>query len=205
MRRAIASISLMLVLLAAPAGRASQSADPCAQAKRTNSWCQATGTGYVAGVAVPSKFVFHTLDVHGHPVEPSAMTCPVCRKAILENGYCAAHNMGFVGGRAYMSRMTYELARSTRLDPATLHCPVCLAHVKGIGWCDQDRLGIAGRFSWSDPAAFKDFEDAYGILKAALEKLPTCETCAAAMVADGYCHIHRVKFSQGRPTTLTSP
>src|SRR5512145_2296197 len=141
MRRAIASLSLMLVLLTAPAQSASQSADPCAKAKRTNGWCQATNTGYVAGVAVPSKFVFHTLDVHGHPVEPSAMTCPVCRQAIVENGYCAAHKMGFVGGRAYMSRMTYQLARSTRLDPATLHCPDCLAHVKGIGWCDRHALG----------------------------------------------------------------
>jgi hypothetical protein len=195
----------LLLLLGAQMGSASQSADPCAKVKRTNGWCQATKTGYVAGLAVPSKSVFHALDVHGHPVEASAVTCPVCRKAIAENGYCPGHKMGFVGGKAFMSRMTYELARSKRIDPATLRCPICREHVKGIGWCERDRLGIAGRFSWSDPEAFTDFEQAYGILKAALEVLPTCETCAGAMVADGYCHIHRVKFDRGRPTTLPSP
>ncbi len=201
-------IALLILLLLGPgptwAGSARTTQD-CEEAKRTNLWCSAGNVGYVAGIAIRSPFLYEALDAHGHDVEPAAMTCEICRKAVASHGFCLAHRLGFVGGQAYVSPLTYYLARSRTIEPAELSCGACLRHTKGIGWCDPHRVGIAGHFALDNREEFDQMQKAYGILLAAVEASSRCERCAAAMVAEGYCAIHRVHYQDGRATSGSPP
>ena len=84
------------------------------------------------------------------------------------------------------------------VDPARITCPVCRQHTLGIGWCDAHHVGIAGTFALDDRQEFEEMQKAYAILLAAVETSARYERCAAAMVADGYCAIHRIKYKDGR-------
>lgn len=168
-------------------------------------WCESANAGYVAGVEVRSRFLYEALDAHGHDIDPAAVTCETCRKALRTEGFCPAHRMGFVGSHAYLSPLTYHVAKSRTIDPATVACRTCRRHVKGIGWCEKDRVGIAGRVAIDDRQAFREFEEAYRILLAAVETSARCETCAAAMVSEGYCATHRLKYAGGRAIPVTPP
>lgn len=170
----------------------------CAEARRTGGWCEAEKAGYLAGVKIRSHQLYETLDAHGHPVERSAVTCATCLRAMETDGFCPAHRMGYVGSLAYLSPLTWHLARSRDIDPAALTCPTCRKNSKAGGWCDLHKVGIAGRVAIDDRRRFDDFLEARRILIAAVELSATCENCAAAMVADGYCAIHHLKYQDGR-------
>jgi len=195
--RWIACVAL-LAGLGVPAGPGDATPSGCEQAKRTNGWCKAGNVGYVASLPIRSKFLYEVLDAHSHNINAAAVTCETCRKALKTNGYCPAHKMGYVGGNAYMSRLTYYLARGRRIDPATIACPVCREHTRGIGWCDRHQLGIAGYTATDDRHDFDELSKAYQILVEAIKMSATCERCAGAMVADGYCAIHHTKYENGR-------
>jgi hypothetical protein len=111
--------------------------------------------------------------------------------------------MGFVHGEAFLSPLTYHLARARTIDPSTLTCRTCRKNARGIGWCDKDRVGIAGPFALDDRKEFDDLARAYAILVAAVDMSRTCGTCAGAMITDGYCAVHRVKYEGGRPVPAT--
>lgn len=202
--RRIVSV-LTLVGLGLSSLRGAELSRECEEAKRNNRWCEAANAGYVASVEIRSRFLYEALDAHGHDIEPAAVTCQTCRMALESDGFCPAHRMGFVGGKAYLSRLTYHLARSRAVEPEAITCRVCRRHARGIGWCDKHRVGIAGRIAIDDRQAFKEFSEAYEILLAAIGKQTECETCAVAMVADGYCPTHRVKYEHGRTVPASSP
>src|SRR5262245_40920707 len=107
--------------------------------------------------------------------------------------------MGYVNGKAYLSPLTYQIARARTIDPAALTCPECRRHSQGIGWCEKDQVGIARHLAISDRQAFAEFQKAYETLLAAIEVTTRCEMCAAAMVADGYCPTHHLKYQDGKP------
>jgi hypothetical protein len=174
-------------------------AGACDKARRLNHWCKAGNIGYVAGLEIRPRFLYEVLDPHGHDVDPKAMRCEVCRRALKSHGYCPAHRMGYVGGRAYMTPLTYYLARGRPVDPGRLSCPICREHTRGIGWCDRDRVGIVGTTALDNREEFEELSKAYRILVAAIEKSKSCERCSGAMVADGYCAIHRIKYADGLP------
>ena len=196
-RGAVATLALLACLGIADAP-GHEPARACEEAKRLNGWCEADKVGYVASIEIRSHQLYETLDAHGHDIEPSAVTCATCREAIGSNGFCAAHRMGYVGGKAFMSPLTYYLAKGRVIDPASVACPVCRKHTRGIGWCEAHRVGIAGNRALDDRQDFEGLTKAYAILQAAIETSARCETCAAAMVADGYCAIHRIKYVDGR-------
>jgi hypothetical protein len=203
MRRAAGLMILASLGLSAP-GRAGASGD-CEEAKRLNHWCASANAGYVAGVEIRSRFLYEALDAHGHDIDPAAMTCAVCKTALRTDGFCPAHRMGYVNGHAFMSPLTYYIARGRPIDPAALTCNVCRQNSRGIGWCEKDRLGIAGYIAFDDRRVFDEFSKNYRILLAAVERSKKCETCAAAMMADGYCGIHRVKYVDGQAASGTPP
>jgi len=192
--------TLLAALGLSTTGRAG-SPDPCEAAKRINGWCEAANAGYVASVEVRSRFLYEVLDTHGHDIDPAAVKCETCRKAMQSDGYCPIHKMGYVHGEAFLSPLTYYLARARKIEPSTVSCPVCRKHTRGIGWCEKDHVGIAGYFALDDRQEFGDLERAYTILLAAVEKSTRCETCAGAMISDGYCAIHRLKYEGGRPVS----
>jgi hypothetical protein len=191
---------LLLVLAAHPDPGAAHNEAPqtCEEAKKDGGWCEAQGVGYVAGVEIRSHRLFEALDAHGHDIVPEYVTCETCKKAIATDGFCPAHRMGYFKGKAYLSPLTYQIARARKIDPATLTCPECRRHSQGIGWCDKDQVGIAGHLAFSDREAFAEFQGAYDMLLAAVELSARCERCAAAMVADGYCSIHHLKYHDGK-------
>lgn len=205
--RIMRRIALLILLAGSAPGWAgtARTTEDCEEARRTNLWCSAGNAGYVAGVEIRSPFLYEALDAHGHDVEPAAIACDVCRKAVAGHGFCPAHRLGFAGGHAFVSPLTYYLARSRTIDPAALSCRVCRRHTRGIGWCDRHRVGIAGRFALDDRREFDQMQKAYGILLAAVEMSSRCERCAAAMVADGYCAIHRVHYTDGRAASGSPP
>jgi hypothetical protein len=195
--RRIASIGVAACLgLAQALGH--DSAQECEQAKRTNGWCRAENVGYVASLPIRSRQLYEALDAHGHDIDPAAVTCETCRKALKGDGFCAAHRMGFVGGEAFLSPLTYHLARGRAIDPAAITCPICREHTRGIGWCEKHQVGIVGYRAVDDRQDFEALSRAYRILESAIDLSARCENCAAAMVADGYCAIHHVKYANGR-------
>ena len=195
----------LLAALGSP-GEGHDGASPaCEQAKRSDGWCEAENVGYVGAVEIRSHALYEALDAHGHDIEPAAVTCETCRKALQSDGFCAVHRMGYVGGEAFLSPPTYQIARSRSIDPETLTCRDCRKHARGIGWCDEHQVGIAGRVAIDDRQRFEEFEKAYRLLLAAVEKSKQCETCAAAMVAEGYCSIHRLKYKDGRAVATSLP
>lgn len=177
----------------------------CEEAKRINGWCEPAQVGYVASIEIRSKFLYEVLDAHGHDIIKSKVTCPTCLKAIETDGYCPAHRMGYVRGEAYMSSLTWHLARARRIDPRTLTCPDCRNHTRGIGWCDKDKVGIAGYFAVDDRQEFDDLARAHALLLAAVEKSARCETCAGAMITDGYCRTHKLQYKDGVPVAPAGP
>ena len=196
---------MLLASLGLPGpGRAESSRD-CEEAKRLNHWCAAANAGYVAGVEVHSRFLYEALDAHGHDIDPTAVKCEVCKTALKTDGFCPAHRMGYVHGHAFMSPLTYYIARGRPIDPAAITCSVCRQNSRGIGWCEKDHLGIAGYIAFDDRQVFDEFSKNYRILLAAVETSKKCETCAAAMMADGYCGIHRVKYLDGKAVSGTPP
>jgi len=194
-------LALMVVAFGLSTTGRAGSPDPCEAAKRINGWCEAVNAGYVASVEVRSRFLYEVLDTHGHDIDPVGMKCETCRNALQNDGYCPAHKMGYVHGEAFLSPLTYYLARARKIEPSTVSCRVCRRHTRGIGWCEKDRVGIAGYFALDDRQEFSALERAYEILLAAVEKSSECETCAGAMIADGYCAIHHLKYEGGRPVT----
>lgn len=188
---------VVLFLAALPAAGRAKPPEICAEAWQANHWCEAGQVGYIAGVEIRSKFLFEVLDAHGHDIEPSAVTCEVCRKAIENDGYCPAHRMGYVGGKAYLSSLTYHVAKGRAVKPASISCGTCRKNSQGIGWCEKHRVGMAGPVAIEDRRAFEEFEDAYRILLKAVEVSARCETCAGAIVNDGYCPTHRIHYKNG--------
>jgi hypothetical protein len=196
---------MLLIGLPISGGEGGEPPPACEEAIRTNGWCAAANVGYAASVEIRSPLLYEALDVHGHDIDPSAVTCETCREAIKTDGFCPAHRMGFVSGLAYLSPLTYYIARSRTIDPAAQTCRVCRKHTRGIGWCEKYHVGIAGRIALDDREDFREFEKAYEILLAAVETSTRCETCGAAMVADGYCATHRLKFKGGRAVQPAAP
>jgi len=192
-----------VLALALPAAAGAHVASSCEEAKRINGWCESANTGYMAGLEVRSRFLYEVLDAHGHDIIPAEVKCETCRKALQEDGYCPIHKMGFVHGEAFLSPLTYHLARARPIDPATLTCRTCRKHARGIGWCDKDHVGIAGSFALDDRREFDELANAYTILLAAVDMSRKCETCAGAIITDGYCAVHRVKYDGGRPVSGT--
>jgi hypothetical protein len=190
---------VLLTAFALSAGWGGGPPPACEQARRTNHWCRAGNVGYVAGLEIRSRFLYEVLDAHGHDIDPKAVRCEACKAALKSHGYCHAHRMGYVGGHAYMTPLTYYLARGRRVDPASITCPICRQHMQGIGWCEKDQVGIVGFTALDSREEFEELTKAYQILVAAIEKSSSCERCSGAMVADGYCAIHRIKYANGSP------
>jgi hypothetical protein len=159
----------------------------------------------VASVAIRSRLLYEALDAHGHAIDPTGVACGSCRAALASDGFCALHRMGYVGGEAYLSPLTWHIARGRRIDPGSIDCRTCRKHTRGIGWCDRHGVGLAGNVAIDDRRRFEEFREAHRLLLAAVEMSARCETCAAAMVAQGYCPIHHIHYKDGRPLPPPPP
>ena len=195
------------VLLVPAAWAAGDAADPCAEARHANGWCEATDTGYVGGLPLRSKMLWETMDAHGHELDLTTFQCTNCKQAIRTGGFCELHRIGFVHDLAYFSRLTYELARGEAIDPAKLDCPVCRRNAATHGWCDEHRVGLAGDIAIRDRAAWERVAAELELLERASATAERCEYCAVAMVTDTRCPFCRVEYRDGRelPEDGSSP
>lgn len=197
----VSTLALAAVLVLAAASAGANAVDPdCAEAWRIDGWCEARGAGYVAGVVIPSRLLYETLDAHGHVLDLDTFTCPSCRKAIDTDGFCEEHRIGFVKKLAYFSRLTYEIGRGERVLPKDFRCADCRRHAEaGSGWCAKHRTGMVGSAAIRDRAAYDRAAAAVAVLKSAVGMLPRCEHCAVAMVTDTECWDHRITYQGGKP------
>ena len=206
----IAAVAVSAAFVAAPQASATAAAPAidadCAEARRTDGWCDARGVGYVAFVEIPSRLLYDTLDAHGHVLDLTTFTCPSCRRAIDTEGFCEEHRVGFVRRPttreplAYFSRLTYEMARGARVEPASFRCAECRRHAEaGFGWCAKHRTGLIGSAAIRDRAAWDRAAAAVEVLRASVAMLPKCEHCAVAMVTDTECWDHKITYKDGKP------
>lgn len=178
----------------------STSGDPstcvCASARVKDTWCEACGAGYLAGIRIPSRRLFEVLDAHGHDYDPAVVACESCRKAIAKEGYCEECRRGFRGGQCYMSRLSYEVARGRRDDPATITCERCRTNSTTFGWCNACTLGRIGTIVAADRAGYQAAAVEAERLIQAIERLEPCESCAIAYFTKGYCPTCRKRFRE---------
>lgn len=179
----------------------------CADAKERNGWCSKCNVGYIAGRRVEYAKLFETLDPHGHDFMLESLKCPVCHNAAGSEGYCDDCRIGFVHQMAYFTRLTYGLAQGRTIDPASLSCAVCRANMAESGWCDACGRGMVGNVAYSDRAVFDSTAREYKVLLAAIERAPTCEICACAMVVHRSCPICGISYelNQAAQPTSTGP
>ena len=170
---------------------------PCPMSPATSGWCDVCQVGYVGPVEVHSRYLREVMDPHGHEVVPSSFECPVCKRALGTDGFCEEHRIGFVGELAYFSRLTYELARWEPLDPSRDECPGCPLDADEPAWCEPCGLGVVGDVAIRDRQAFGRVLEAIRILRIADERAARCGHCAAAIVTNTECPIHRIAFRDG--------
>ena len=170
---------------------------PCPVAPASSGWCDVCAVGYVGPVEIHSRYLHEVMDPHGHVVAPSSFRCTVCRLALETDGFCEEHRIGFVDKLAYFSRLTYELARWEPVDPSLDECRGCPPHAGEPAWCESCGLGVVGDVAIRDRQAFESALEAIRILRIADERAARCEHCAAAIVTDTECPIHRTVFRDG--------
>ena len=198
MRAARCALGALLIGLAPGVPPAASKEDACAEARRSHAWCEAGGTGFIAGIEIRSQVLWEALDAHGHDVDVERLGCAVCRKAKAAGGFCDEHAMGWAGGTAYLSRLTYHLARAESVEADLLASLTCGKQAETGGWCEECGLGIVGNIVFRDRQEFEAMAWEIEVLRAAIERSAECETCAAAMIVDGRCPVHRIQYRDGR-------
>ncbi|MFQ5501296.1 MAG: hypothetical protein ACE5EQ_03225 [Phycisphaerae bacterium] len=195
-------IFVIFLLIAIDVGCSEKSAticESCTEAKRHHQWCEACGVGYVAGVAIPSRLLFETLDAHGHDLDLRSIFCPTCRSAIESDGFCAACKIGWFNKQAYFSRLTYWLAQGESRDKAGLTCERCRKLTGQAEWCDSCGVGSVGNVAFRDRAAYEAARPEYERLRAAVKTLDRCEYCAVALWTDTTCFDCKITYQDGKP------
>jgi hypothetical protein len=171
----------------------------CEKAKVADGWCDVCGFGFVAGLKIPSRLLFTTID-HGHDIGENVLRCETCRKARESDGFCSRCRIGFSKNKIYLSSFTHCLAKGTRIKPGELRCETCRKHVDEGGWCDACKRGVFGNVAVAESEHFDEAAAAFRRLKLGLAHLKQCELCGIAMYADGMCPRHRLVYQDGRGT-----
>lgn len=172
----------------------------CEKAKVSDGWCDVCAMGYVAGLRIPSKLFFTTID-HGHEVDAREIRCASCREAMKEDGFCEACQMGFFKGKLYFSRFTQLLAMGERIRKENIGCAQCRRHVDEGGWCESCKRGIFGNVAITHSLHFEEAVNAFRRLKNGLAHLEVCELCAIAMYSNGMCPKCVRIFRDGKQTS----
>lgn len=169
----------------------------CAKAQVRDGWCDVCDFGFVAGLKVPSKLLFTTID-HGHEVDPQFIRCDSCRGLVKTDGFCTSCQCGYFKSKLYLTPFTYVLAVGERIDPRAITCPKCREHVQIGGWCDECKRGIFGNVSVTRREQFDEAVAAFRRLKLGLAYLDKCELCGTAMYSNGMCPKHRLVYTDGK-------
>jgi hypothetical protein len=168
----------------------------CAKAKIHDGWCDVCGFGWVAGLKIPSKLLFTTID-HGHEVGENVLRCESCRQAVKTDGFCDLCKTGFYRGKIYFSPFTHFLAKGTRIVRGELSCTTCARNVDEGGWCADCKRGVFGTIAVIEREHFDEAVAAFGRLKLGLAHLDKCELCGIAMYSNGMCPTHRLVYKEG--------
>lgn len=153
--------------------------------------------GYIVDVPIDSRYLWETLDAHGHELNIDNLGCPECTSAAANNGFCERSRIGFLSGQAYFSRLTWLLAKAERVEPEALDCPTCRTNAAGSGWCERHSVGRLGRWALHDRGEFDDLVHEMRILELANAAAQRCEHCAAAIVTDTECPFCRIRYRDG--------
>ncbi len=171
----------------------------CEKATVYDGWCDPCGFGWIAGLKIPSKLLFTTID-HGHEVGENVLRCESCRQAVKSDGFCDLCKTGFHKGKIYFSPFTHQLAKGVRVTPGEISCEICLRNMEEGGWCENCKRGIFGNVAITQREHFDEAAAAFRRLKLGLAHLDKCELCGIAMYANGMCPKHRLVYKDGKGT-----
>lgn len=168
----------------------------CDKAKTHDVWCDVCGFGWIAGLKIPSKLLFTTID-HGHDINLDLMRCESCKKAAKIDGFCPLCRYGYYKNKLYLSPFTHFLATGTRISRSEISCPTCLRNMDEGGWCETCKRGIFGNVAVTQRENFDESAAAFRRLKLGLAHLDKCELCGIAMYSNGMCPKHRLVYKDG--------
>jgi hypothetical protein len=198
LRRALVLLAAILLIFPL-AARGESVTCSCATARETNGWCAVHELGYVAGVKVTSRWLYETIDAHGHQLDLSTFACPSCRTAIATDGFCDIHRVGFVEKQAYYSLLTYELGKAEVRPDGSITCPTCRKNAATHGWCAKSGVGMIGPFAIRDRHEYDRAAAALDVFLIANREAARCNYCAGAIITDGECPICRIRYKDGKP------
>ncbi|MCP3981213.1 MAG: hypothetical protein GY716_18085 [bacterium] len=148
---------------------------------------------------IPSATLYDAVDPHGHTIFIDSLICQACYEAILLDDFCDEHGVGYVDGRAYYSNLAYYMHRGRSPNADDPLCPACRESPTGDGWCEACGIGVVGKLRFDDRSSYDRMLQARRTLQQALDRLGSCELCAAAMVAiRGRCPEHRIHYRDGK-------
>lgn len=168
----------------------------CEKARIHDGWCDVCGFGWVAGLKIPSKLLFTTID-HGHEVNLQFMRCESCRQAAKSDSFCPLCHFGYYKNKVYFSPFTHCLARGIRMSRSEITCPTCLRNMEEGGWCESCKRGMFGNVATTEREKFDEVVAAFRRLKLGLAYLEKCELCGIAMYANGMCPKHHLVYEGG--------
>jgi hypothetical protein len=135
-------------------------------------------------------------------------TCELERQ---RNGWCAACSVGYVADTAIHSKILYDAldAHGHDVDVASLPCASCREAARTDGFCTEHGRGFVhgqaylSRLSYHLARGEREaVQEELATLALALDKVATCELCAAAMVLDGTCPKCLIAYEHGRARPL---
>ena len=205
-RRLLAWVAAGVILAVSGAGsaRGLDAVCTCASSRATNGWCPVHEFGYVGGVKVTSRWLYETIDAHGHTLDLSTFTCPDCRHAIATNGFCATHRIGFIDKQAYFSRLTYELGKAEVKPAGSITCATCRKNAETHGWCPKSGVGMIGPFAIRNRQDYDAAAKALAVFIAANEAAARCNYCAGAILTDSTCPVCKIAYKDGKALARAS-
>jgi len=172
----------------------------CEKARVHDGWCDVCGFGWIAGLKIPSKLLFTTID-HGHEVSVDVLRCESCKRAMKTDGYCDLCKTGFFKTKIYYSSFTHCLAKGERIDRSKITCATCLRNMEEGGWCDTCKRGIFGNVVVAQREHFDEAAAAFRRLKSGVAHLDKCELCGIAIYSNGMCPKCEMIYRDGKPAS----
>ncbi len=134
-----------------------------------------------------------------------ACSCPTAR---AENGWCEACGVGYAAELEMRTKVVHDALdlHGHDVDPRSFSCASCQEALRTDGFCAACRRGFIAQRAYLSALAYHlahgeraAAEEDLRLVARALEVVPRCEFCAAAMVLDGTCPKCRVSYRAGNP------
>jgi hypothetical protein len=145
-----------------------------------------------------------------HPITANVSEC-ICKQVSSTGGWCAHCGVGYVASIHVPSADLFDLIDpgGHRIESAAVSCTICIDALKRNAYCDRCRIGYVDGLAYMSKLAYLvalgeaappgALAPEQARLHTALGYLARCEYCASAAFSDGRCHVHRIRYRDGKP------